>query len=291
MKDNDKLDKNLTIVIPAFNEETTIAETLQSIKSSALDMVRETIVIDDGSTDDTARIAEKLGAKVIRHKKNIGYGASIKSGIRNAETDFVLTMDADGQHIIDNLTSLWAVAKDHDMVVGKRVNLLHSPLWRLPGKWIIGGLANYLTRYKIPDINSGFRIIRRDIASRYLHLCPSGFSLSTTITMVFLNRGYDIAFVPIKVKPRHGKSTVSVVTGLDTIILILRLTTLFNPLRIFIPLSVIMGIASMSMGTYYVVRGYGITGAPFLLFIASLLFFVLGLLTDQISQLRLERFE
>lgn len=290
MTDTNKL-KKLTVVIPAFNEEQSIGQVLKDINSVCSEIVQEIIVVDDGSTDDTARVAKNAGARLLRHEENIGYGAALKTGIRSAQTEFVLTMDSDGQHRAEDILQLWEFAEANDMVVGQRTGLKHSPLWRMPGKCFLGLMANYLIRKKIPDLNSGLRVIKRDIALKYLHLCPSGFSFSTTFTMALLSRTYRVKYVPIKVVSRSGKSAVSVSTGLDTIILILRIASLFNPLRIFIPLSLLIFTAGLSYGFYYLHEGYGISGAPLFLLISSILVFAVGLLSDQISQLRLERFE
>lgn len=283
--------KKVTILIPAFNESQAIGFVIEHIQAICSDVVQEIIVIDDGSSDDTAYIAKNAGATVIRHKQNLGYGAALKTGIRHATTEFVLTMDADGQHQAEDVLGLWEVAEDCDMVVGQRISLLHSPLWRMPGKWLLWSMANYLTRRKIPDLNSGLRLIRRDVAQRYLHLCPSGFSFSTTITMALLSRGYSVAYVPIQVKKRVGKSTVSVATGLDTIILILRIAALFNPLRVFIPISLLIGLVGLVWGIPFALAGRGVSVGSLLAIVTAILIFGLGLLCDQISQLRLERFE
>src|SRR6266487_2042958 len=224
----------LTIVLPAFNEGRVIGQVVEQVQRACAHSVQEIIVVDDGSSDDTAITAEKAGARVIRHNRNMGYGAALKTAIRNARTEFILTMDSDGQHNAHDIRRLWALAGDNAMAVGKRRQILHSLLWRMPGKWILRLMGNYLTRQSIPDLNSGFRLIRRDVALKYLHVCPSGFSFSTTITMALLSRGYNVAYIPIDVEKRVGKSTVSIATGLDTIILIMRIASLFNPLRIFL---------------------------------------------------------
>ncbi len=285
------MQKRLTVLIPAFNEERAIEPVVRSVLALCADFVDEVIVIDDGSSDNTAQISEAAGARIVRHRRNKGYGAALKTGIRASQTEFVLTMDSDGQHRPEDIPSLWEKAKEHDMVVGRRTRLLHSALWRMPGKWLIWLMASYLTAQKIPDLNSGFRIIRRDVALKYLHLCPSGFSFSTTITMALLCRGYEVTYVPIQVQKRIGKSTVSVRTGFDTIILILRIATLFNPLRIFIPASVIIGAAGIAWGTQFLIARLGFSIGSMLAIVTGILLFGLGLLCDQISQLRLERFE
>jgi glycosyltransferase involved in cell wall biosynthesis len=284
--------KQLTIILPAFNEEHAIVEVMRQVQTYCSDIVREIIVVDDGSSDQTAMVAETAGARVIRHLQNMGYGAAIKTGIRCARTEWVLIMDADGQHRIEDVLRLSQLIGKCDMGVGHRTSLVHSTLWRLPGKWLLGLMANYLTRQTIPDLNSGLRLIRRDLALKYLHICPSGFSFSTTITLAFHNRKYDVIYVPIQVEKRYsGQSMVSVGTGLDTFILILRIASLFDPLRIFVPLSVSIGLLGICLGIYYIITAFTISGAPILLIVSSLILFTLGLLCDQISQLRLERFE
>jgi glycosyltransferase involved in cell wall biosynthesis len=283
--------KRLTVVIPAFNEEQSIGPVLAQVKAHCSDFVEEAIVVDDGSGDGTARIAQEAGARVIRHPKNMGYGAAIKTGLRHAQTEYVLTMDADGQHRTGDLQRVWEAVEDYDMVVGQRVGLIHSPLWRMPGKWLLGLLANYLTQQRIPDLNSGLRLMRREVALKYLHICPAGFSFSTTITMVFFNRGRSVKYVPIEVQKRVGESTVSVGTGFQTLILILRTATLFDPLRIFVPASAVVGVVGMGWGIPYALAGRGVSVGSMLAIVTAILLFSLGLLSDQISQLRLERFE
>jgi len=285
------MSKNLTIVIPALNEAQSIGIVLQTLYENCRQILHEVIVVDDGSCDNTARIAREAGATVLQHPQNRGYGAALKTGILVAQTDYVLTMDSDGQHRWQDVIRLWETAENHDMIIGQRTSFLHSPLWRMPGKWLLGWMANYLTRRKIPDLNSGLRLMRREVVSKYLHLCPAGFSFSTTITMTLLNRGYDVTYVPIEVRKRAGTSTVSISTGLDTIILILRIATLFNPLRIFLPVSFILGSVGFLWAVPYALLGRGISVGSMLAVVTAIILFALGLISDQISQLRLERFE
>jgi glycosyltransferase involved in cell wall biosynthesis len=281
----------LTIVIPAYNEAEAIGPVLEHLKVTCPELIEAIIVVDDGSSDDTASIAESTGVRVIRHSRNKGYGASLKTGIRAARTEFVLTMDSDGQHKAEDIGRLWEKTGQSDMVVGQRTSLIHSPLWRMPGKWLLSFMANYLTRQRIPDLNSGFRLMRREVVMKYMHLCPPGFSFSTTITMAFFNRGYNVSYVLIDVKKRVGISTVSLATGLETIILILRIATLFDPLRIFIPISMFTASVGILWGIPYTLSGRGISVGSMLAIVTALLMFSLGLICDQISQLRLERYE
>lgn len=283
---------SLTIIIPAYNEAPALAAVLQSLKgAAAVDEGRaEVIVVDDGSSDDTAAVADQHGATVIRHARNLGYGAALKSGFKRATTPFVATMDADGQHTVESLGALWAQRHEADMVVGARSGL-HSPLWRMPGKWCLGAMARYLSRQSIPDLNSGLRVYRREVLTRYLHLCPSGFSLTTTITMAFLSRGWRVVYAPISVRPRTGRSTVTVVTGLETIILILRIVSLFNPLRVFVPAAAMTAGVGIVWGVPIALAGRGISVGSMLAIVTAVILFALGLICDQISQLRMERFE
>lgn len=282
--------KRLTIVIPAYNEERIIGQVLRCIKDLKFDFVQEIVVIDDGSTDNTRQISEEAGVRVICHSENLGYGNAIRSGIRNAHTGYILTMDGDGQHRARDISKLWHSVDRNDMVVGARESRIHGPLWRVPGKWILGRIADYLIRRKIPDLNSGFRIVRRDVALRYLHLLPSGFSASTTLTMVLHSQDHNVAYIPIQVEKRTGKSTVSIVTSFDTIILILRIASLINPLRIFVPISLFVGLAGILWGVPIVLNGRGVSVGTMLAISTSILLFGIGLLCDQVSQLRMERY-
>lgn len=282
----------VTILIPAFDEAQSIGLVIAQLHACA-DCIHEIIVVDDGSHDNTAEIAQAAGARVVRHPQNRGYGASLKTGIRHATTEWILTIDADGQHRVEDARRLCEIGLGgpYDMVVGQRTALLHSPFWRMPGKRLLGIMANHLTQRKIPDLNCGLRLIRRDVAMRYLHLCPSGFSFSTTITMALHARGYNVGYVPIQVNKRMGRSTVSLSTGLDTVILIMRIAALFNPLRVFLPISFLLGFVGIAWAIPFAWAGHGLSVGALLAIVTAVLLFGLGLLCDQISQLRLERFE
>lgn len=283
------ISSNVSIIIPAFNEEKSVGNVVESLHSDFPDV--EIIVIDDGSHDKTAMIAEKAGARVIRKSENQGYGAAIKTGIISSKSDYIITFDADGQHRVEDIHRMWEYAKSNDIVIGARQKLIHSNLWRMPGKWLLGTIAAYLVAKRIPDLNSGLRIIHRKTLLKYMNLCPNGFSFSTTLTLALVSRGYRVKFVPITVNKRKGHSTVNLKTGFDTIILILRLSTLFNPLRIFLPISFIMFIASMVKGIPILLAGKGVSTGSLLAFVTGMLFFAIGLLSDQISQMRLEKFD
>ena len=281
--------KFVSIIIPAYNEQESIGEIIRDIKKKIYSVQYEILVVNDGSSDATAKLALKAGGKVISHNRNKGYGASLKSGIKQAKGDWLLFMDGDGQHSVEDALKLLAASEGVDMVVGQRVQLIHSPFWRMPGKWVLHWRADYLTRQHIPDLNSGLRLIRKDLVDRYLPLCPNGFSFSTTMTMIMYNRGYEIIYVPFEIKKRKGKSTVSLATGFETLLLILRIATLIDPLRIFIPLSIIIGSIGLLWGIPYALLGNGVSVGSMLAIVTAVLLFAIGLISDQISQLRLEK--
>jgi glycosyltransferase involved in cell wall biosynthesis len=287
----------LSVVIPAYNEGPAIGPTLDAILDLARDHQWEVIVVDDGSSDDTAeqvkRHADERYLKLVRHPYNRGYGAALKTGIRVSTARLVATMDSDGQHDPHNLLNLLPFAEEYDLVVGQRLGLIHSQVSRMPGKWILNWLANYLTGRKIPDLNSGMRLFHADAIRKYLHLCPDGFSFSTTSTLIFFNQGYTVTYVPITILQRHHKvkSTVTLGTGFDTLVLILRLASLFQPLRVYIPAGVFFVVLGILWGLPYMLLRRGVSVGALLLFITGLLLFFFGLLTDQVAQLRLEKYE
>lgn len=281
----------LTVIIPAFNEATGIAGVLDELERECGQFLTTIIVVDDGSSDDTAQLAREHGAVVIQHPANLGYGAALKSGLRRSDTTYIATFDADGQHFASDLRRLWDGRAGAAMIIGARRQLIHSPLWRMPGKWILGTLASYLVRRPIPDLNSGLRLLTRDVALRYAHLCPRGFSMSTTLTMAVLSRGWPVSFIPIDVRARTGRSTVTVATGFETAVLLLRIICLFNPLRLFVPASGLLALAGIAWGIPYLLAGKGMSVGAMLAIVTAALLFSLGLICDQVSQLRLERHE
>lgn len=282
----------VSVVIPAFNEEQGIGAVLAALRAECGDLVTETIVVDDGSSDGTARIAgEAPGVTVLGGAGNRGYGASLRRGIQEASGEYVITMDADGQHRAADVRKLIDALPGADMVVGQRTRLLHSPLWRMPGKWLLTAMASYLTQREIPDLNCGLRAMRREVVKKYLHVCPTGFSFSTTLTMAMLTRGHRVKFVPIDVAERVGVSTVNVRTGLQTILLVLRLAALFNPLRLFGPAAFVSFGVGVVWAIPYLLMGRGLAVASMLAIVTSVVLFALGIICDQISQLRLERYD
>lgn len=287
--------ENLTIIIPCFNEEKSIKVTIENLLKDITQNNLEwtIIIINDGSTDTTLEEIQKIRndkVKILQHPYNKGYGASLKSGIRNAKTDLVAFYDADGQHQFTDLYRMYENVQNLDMLIGERGKDSHNDWVRKPGKWVLSKVANYLTGRKIPDLNSGLRIIKRNIIYKLLHLFPDGFSFSTTSTIAFMNMGYNTGYYPIRVKKRIGKSTVKQLKhGSSTIMLILRLIVLFNPLKVFLPISGILflgGIIYEVVWGIILISGLKVIAGALLLILSGILVFFFGLMTDQISSTR-----
>jgi glycosyltransferase involved in cell wall biosynthesis len=285
------MSNKLTIIIPAFNEELGIRSTVEQLLPYAEKHAWKISVVNDGSSDNTLKELQGIkGVEVISHPYNKGYGASLKTGIKAANTDLIALYDADGQHRPEDLEFLVSGMENYDMVIGERGQNSHKDWNRKPGKWILSKTANFLTGRKIPDLNSGLRVIKREVITRLLHLFPDGFSFSTTSTIAFMNMGFNVGYLPIVVKKRVGKSSVKQIKhGSSTILLILRLIVLFNPLKVFIPVSLgLFGLGFIYEVVYGIILipGIKILPAALLAFISSILIFFLGLVVDQISELR-----
>jgi glycosyltransferase involved in cell wall biosynthesis len=285
---------NLSIVIPAYNEQAIIGDVIAGLKEELQNRNYEIIVVDDGSCDNTFEIVKGLGVKVIRHEFNKGYGASLKTGASESSGEIVLFLDGDGQHDARDVVRLLEHFPEYDMVVGARTkNSSYKPLLRRPGKRILSMFANFLAGTKIPDLNSGLRAFKKDILFKYIHLLPSGFSFSTTTTFAFLKSNRRIKYVPIAIRKRVGKSSVKQFRhGFQTIMLMLRLIVLFEPLKVFLSTSFLLFVLGCASTVHNIVRNSAnITDVTVLLLISSLLIFFLGLLTDQVSAMRREKRE
>jgi glycosyltransferase involved in cell wall biosynthesis len=282
---------SFSVIIPAYNEEKIIIQVMESL--CGISSPKEIIVVDDGSKDRTAELVtsfsesnKRMPVRLYRHPYNKGYGAALKTGIREAQSDYVMFFDADGQHHANDIKALLQQIPVHDMVVGQRINSA-SPLVRRPGMKILKWVAEYLAGRRIPDLNSGFRIVKKDAVERFLHILPNGFSFTTTITLAMFESGYSVAYVPVEVKARVGRSMVNVNDAYKMFILILRTITLFNPLKVFLP----MAISLLLLGIVLFVRDalrMDITLKTVVVLIASILVFFFGLLSDQVSNLRRE---
>ncbi len=289
--------ENLTIIIPVYNEEDAIESTLSELLHLAQFEKWEIIVVNDGSLDNTKTVLEKFTTvKVINHPYNKGYGAALKSGIKSSKTDLICFFDADGQHNPADVKNLLDNIGSFDMLVGERGKDSHKEWIRKPGKWILSKVANFLTGKKISDLNSGLRIIKREIIVKLLHLFPDGFSFSTTSTIAFLNLGFNLGYFPITTKKRIGKSTVKQIKhGSNVLLLVLRLIILFNPLKVFIPVSFTIIIIGLIYEVYQGIVLLGIEKArlipgAFFLIITGILIFFFGLVVDQISEMRKHQF-
>ena len=277
-----------SVVIPAYNEGHVVASLVAALRSAA--PWREILVVDDASTDDTGPSAASAGARVIRHPYNKGNGAAVKSGIRHATGDFVLIMDGDGQHQPADAMRLVAQLGEFDLVVGARSPSTQANAVRRIGNELLNELATYLTERQIPDLTSGFRAARRDCLLEFLHLLPNGFSTPTTTTLAFIKAGYSVKFESIEAVARHGSSKISLGSdGVRFLLIVLKVITLFSPLRIFLPVSVATFVLGAAYAVWTIVTQSHVTNSSVLLILMSVVFFLVGLVSEQISSLRFER--
>lgn len=276
-----------TVIIPAYNEGPAIAAVV-----GALERVgpwHEVIVVDDGSTDDTAARAEAAGASVVRHPYNKGNGAAVKSGIRRATGEHVLIVDGDGQHAPEDARRLVSRLGEYDLVVGARSNATQATAARRAGNHILNWLASYLTGQSIPDLTSGFRAARRECLREFLHLLPNGFSTPTTTTLAFIKAGYSITFEPIDARPRIGRSKIRLARdGAKFFLILLRVITIYSPLRIFVPISATSFGVGVAYGLWTVLMHAKIPNGSVLLIVFAVAVFLVGLISEQISSLRFE---
>jgi glycosyltransferase involved in cell wall biosynthesis len=277
----------VSIVIPAYNEADVIGGVVAGLKAGA--PWREIIVVDDGSRDATATTATAAGATVIRHPYNKGNGAAVKTGIRRATGEFVLIIDGDGQHPPEDACRLVSRLGEYDLVIGARSTSTQATHTRRFGNEALNQLASYLTGRQIPDLTSGFRGARRECLREFIHLLPNGFSTPTTTTLAFLKAGYNVAFEPIEARVRVGQSKIRLARdGAKFLMIILKIITLFSPLRIFLPLS----IASFMLGAAYalwtIATQSHVTNSSVLLIMLAVIVFLVGLVSEQISALRFE---
>jgi glycosyltransferase involved in cell wall biosynthesis len=277
----------VSIVIPAYNEGVSIGPVVSELFASA--SWHEVIVVDDGSTDDTGAKATAAGARVIRHPYNKGNGAAVKTGIRRATGRFVLIVDADGQHRPNDAARLVAQLETYDLVVGARSNATQATLARRAGNALLNRIASYLTRQEIPDLTSGFRAARRECLVEFLHLLPNGFSTPTTTTLAFMRAGYSVRFEPIDAAARRGSSKIKLGTdGVQFFLILLKVITIFSPLRIFLPLSLAAFVAGGGYALWTILTQSHVTNSSVLLILLSVVIFLVGLVSEQISSLRFE---
>lgn len=278
---------SVTVLIPAYNEVNALPETVALVsRYAALVKNWEMIVIDDGSTDGTAEVARQLGVRVITHERNLGYGASLKDGLREASHEWILIIDADGTYPIDQIPRLLEATGEAEMIVGARTGeVVQVPLLRRPGKWIITRLAEYLSQRQIPDLNSGLRLFRKNIAMRFFPLYPDGFSFTTTITLAMLTNRYRVKFLPINYHKRIGKSSIKPIRDFTNFcLLIIRICACFKPLQVFVPPALLLISAGIVKGSFdYFGQGHlGLLSVSLVLTGIQMLF--IALLADLVDQ-------
>jgi glycosyltransferase involved in cell wall biosynthesis len=279
--------RQTSIVIPAFNEALAIGELVGSLRQAAA--WREIIVIDDGSTDDTATRARNAGAAVVRHPYNKGNGASVKTGIRSAVGEFVLIMDGDGQHRSTEALKVLARLGEYDLVIGTRSPDAQANSGRRIGNALLNRLATYVTGQRVLDLTSGLRGARREYLREFLHLMPNGFSSPTTTTLAFIKAGYNVRFEPVIVQRRTGASKVRIATdGIRFFLILLKVVTIFSPLRLFLPLSLAAFMLGAGYAVWTAITQSHITNSSVLLIVLAVLILLVGLVSEQISSLRAE---
>jgi glycosyltransferase involved in cell wall biosynthesis len=278
---------SVSLVIPAFNEAAAIGAVVSSVRGAA--PWREVLVVDDGSTDDTAGAAEAAGARVVRHPYNKGNGAAVKSGIRAALGDWILIADGDGQHQSADILRVAARLGTYDLVVGAREPADQASHGRRLGNAVLNRLASYLTDRPIPDLTSGLRAARRDHFLEFIHLLPNGFSTPTTTTLAFIKAGYNVLFEPVSVRPRVGASKIRLARdGARFFLILIKVITIFSPLRVFVPLSLASFLLGVVYGLWTVAQQSRIPNGAVLLLMFSVIVFLVGLVSEQISTLRFE---
>jgi len=276
-----------SVVIPAFNEAASVGAVVGALLAAA--RWREILVIDDASSDDTGARAETAGARVIRHPYNKGNGAAVKTGIRQATGRFVLIADADGQHQPADAARLVSHLDQYDLVVGARSSGTQASAARRFGNAALNSLASYLTERPIPDLTSGFRAARRDCLLEFLHLLPNGFSTPTTTTLAFMKAGYSVRFEPVEAAQRQGTSNIRLGSdGVQFVLILLKVITIFSPLRIFLPISAASFVVGAAYAAWTIVTQSHVTNSSVLLILLSVVIFLVGLVSEQISSLRFE---
>ena len=281
----------LSIVVPIYNEEKAIQGFLNKLKDvlKNVKIRHEIITVDDASSDKTYEKIKKVkGVRVVRHPYNKGYGASLKTGTRKSKGKYVLFIDGDGEHDPKNIPKLIKHRKTYDMVVGARQ--FRSSVPRAIAKKIITSFANYVSEVKIPDLNCGFRLVKRDILMDYLDSLPNRFSFTSTITMIFIKSGYSIKYVPVNVLKRKGKSKINPIKDfINFLVLVMKTSLIFSPLRVFLPVSILFFVLGMGYLVYYIVLYSDVPDSAIFLLTTSIIIFFFGFISDQISSLKLSK--
>ena len=288
------MENNLTIIIPAYNEEESLKIFLPELIKFCETKSFQLIVVNDGSEDNSKSIITEIikeygFVKLINHKVNKGYGGAIKTGIAASHTKYLITIDADGQHLLEDVEKLYKliIEKDADMIVGSRKGQKEASLFRKLGKNSIRFIARRLMPLNIHDINSGMKIYNTELAKTYIPLCPDSMAYSDIILLTFVYQRHLVLEEPISIKPRvAGESTISVLTAFETVKEIMNVVVLFNPMRIFFPIAFFSILFGILWGLPFLIMGRGVSGGALISILLGMFFFVLGLIADQLSLIR-----
>jgi glycosyltransferase involved in cell wall biosynthesis len=280
----------VTVLLPAYNEEGVIGDAVRKIRALHPDF--EILVVDDGSTDNTLQEAMAAGANVWPHPYNIGNGAAIKSGLRCAQGEWVVMMDADGQHQPEDIARLLEHRHGFDMVVGARTKTSETSAHRDLANWFYNQFASYVTQFNVEDLTSGFRLVRLSVAKQFIYLLPNTFSYPSTITLGYLRSGRSVKYIPIQTRARTGKSKIKLVKdGTRFFLIITKIATLFSPFRVFLPMSFAFFVTGICYYAYTFFAHGRFTNMSALLFNSSIIVFMIGLVAEQINQMRYDRIE
>src|SRR5262245_13971089 len=280
---------DVAVIVPAFNECDGVGPTVDRIRMALLDMPWsfEVIVVDDGSVDGTSARAADHGARVIELPENRGYGAALQAGIRDSSSTYVLITDADGTYPPESIPALLKGAQFADMVVGSRApNDTSIPRVRRPAKRFLGLLASYLAGRRIPDLNSGLRVMKRSVLMQFLHILPSGFSFTSTITLAMMCTQHTVSYIPVRCAPRVGSSKLRPREFIAFVMLVLRTVVLFNPLKVFLPLGSALFLVGLLKFVYDVYL-WNLSETAVMAFLSAVIVWSVGLLADMIARLQL----
>jgi glycosyltransferase involved in cell wall biosynthesis len=285
-----------SVVVPAYNEEGVIGGLLRRLLAQPLlrEGHGEVLVVSDGSQDNTAEEVRASGAQVrlIEHPYNMGNGAAIKTGIRQARGQIIVCMDGDGQHAPEDIPRFLEECRRYDMVVGARCGRSQAGWHRSLANGLYNAIASYVTGQRVEDLTSGFRAMRREAARRFVGLLPNGFSYPTTTTLCFMRAGFSVRYIPIEAARRQGKSKIRLLgDGTKFLLVIMKICMLFSPLKIFLPVSLYLFLMGVGYYGYTFWAEHRFTNMSMLLFTTSVMVFMMGLIAEQVAQMRFERTE
>jgi glycosyltransferase involved in cell wall biosynthesis len=285
----------VTIVIPVYNEARTVGVLIERVRAAMRASGRdyEIMVVDDGSTDASSRVCAEAEAVVVRHPYNKGNGAAVKTGIRHARGEAVVLLDGDGQHDPRDIPRLLGVLDHYDLVVAARTPTSRQPSLRRLANAVYNRFATYVTDTPIPDLTSGFRAVKTDLARQFLYLLPNRYSYPSTLTIAFLKAGHSVGFVPTDVSGRQGGASKirPLSDAWHFLATILKIATLFSPLKVFLPISAVLFVAGIGYTAYTLIAFTDFRNMSVVLLVFAVMMFSLGLISEQISQLRFERTE